>query len=140
MPGKKWVRISLRTLLVAFTCAALAAAWFSHWAQQRRSAFAAIRKAGGAIRMAIGEPSRLERWFGPELFGAVVEVDLRKGKADNALLAQIGVLIELRNLDLSNADIDDAGLQQIAHLPLRILWLQSTRITDASAATLSRIS
>lgn len=89
--------------------------------------------------MAAGERSLLELWFGPELFGHVVEIDLRNGKADNALLAQIGALKELCQLDLSNADIDDEGLLQITHLPLRELWLQKTRITDASAATVSRM-
>jgi len=89
--------------------------------------------------MGIREPSRLEDWFESELFGIVNKVDLRKGKADNALLAHIGVLKELRRLDLSNADIDDEGLRLIMHLPLRELWLQGTNITDASAATLSNI-
>ena len=140
IPGKKrWLQISLRTLLLALTCAAIVVAWFAHYARERRTAFAAIRQAGGAIEMGVGEPSRLEAWFGPELFGRLNKVDLRKGKADNALLTHIGVLKELRRLDLSNADIDDEGLRRIAHLPLRELWLQETHITDASAATLSRI-
>ena len=61
--------------------------------------------------MGIREPSRLEEWFGAELFGSVNKIDLRKGKADNELLTHIGVLKELRRLDLSNADIDDRGLR-----------------------------
>jgi hypothetical protein len=140
MPGikRRW-RISLRALLIAFTCAVIAVAIVARWAQQRRLAFAAIRKAGGDIQMGRGAPSRLEAWFGPELFGVLNKVDMRKGHADNALVAQIGVLKELRRLDLSDANIDDEGLRQIAHLPLQELWLQSTQITDASAATLSEI-
>ena len=54
-------------------------------------------------------------------------------------MAHIGALKELRRLDLSNADIDDDGLRQIIHLPLRELWLQETNITNASAATVSRM-
>jgi len=140
LPDKKRrLRISLRGLLIAFTCAAIAVAFVARWAQQRQAALAAIRKAGGVVRMGVGEPSLLERWFGSDLFGHVVDVDLRKGHADNALLAQVGVIKELRELDLSNAKIDDAGLRKISHLPLRQLWLQSTDITDASAATISQI-
>jgi hypothetical protein len=112
---------------------------YARWAQQRRSAFAAIRQAGGDIQMLRGEPSRLEAWFGPELFGDLYYVDLREGNVDNALVAQIGELKELRGLDLSGAKIDDEGLRQIAHLPLQKLWLQETNITDASAATLSEM-
>ena len=46
---KRRFRISLRTLLVAFTCVAILIGWFAHYAQQRKAAFAAIRKAGGTI-------------------------------------------------------------------------------------------
>lgn len=136
---KRWLRISLRALLVAFTCAAIALGIFARWAHQRRSAFAAIRQAGGDIQMQmhVGEPSRLEAWFGPEIFGDLYYIDLREGNVDNALVAQIGVLKELRGLDLSGAKIDDEGLRQIAHLPLQKLWLQSTNITDAAAVTVT---
>jgi Leucine-rich repeat (LRR) protein len=53
--------------------------------------------------------------------------------------SQIGVLKELRRLDLSGANIDDEGLPRIADLPLEELWLQGTRITDASVPTVSRM-
>ncbi len=135
----RWFRFSLRTFVVALTCVRVTVGWFGRYAQQRRAAFDAIREAGGRIQMGIGEPSRFEAWFGPEVFGSVNKVDLRKGKADNELLRHIGVLKELRRLDLSGIHIDDEGLREIAHLPLRELWLQEAKITDASAATLSQI-
>ena len=135
----RWFQVSLRTLLIAVTCVAIAVAWLAHWAQQRKAAIAAIRNAGGDIRMGFREPSWLDSWFGPDLLGSVSDVDLRKGKVDNELLTHVGNLKELENLDLSSADMDDEGLRRIAHLPLRQLWLQDTNITDASAATLSKI-
>jgi hypothetical protein len=125
--------------LIAFTFVAIAIALVARWAHQRQSAIAAIRKAGGTIVLGARGPSRLESWFGPELFGSVNRIDLRSGKVDNELLAQIGALKEITGLDLSNANIDDAGLVQIADLPLRKLWLQATHITDASAAIISRM-
>jgi hypothetical protein len=140
MPGtNRRFRFSLRTALLLLTGLAIAFAWFGQYANRRMAAFSAIRQAGGDIQMGIRDESRLEKWFGAELFGSVNEVNLRKGKADNELLAHIAALRELRYLDLSNADIDDEGLRRIASLPLRELWLQETRITDASAATLSQI-
>lgn len=136
---KRWFQISLRAFFLLFTCVAIAVALFANYARHRWAAFAAIRQAGGDVQMSVGQPGRLEKWFGAELFGTVNKVDLREGKADNALLSHIAALKELRRLDLSNADIDDDGLRRIAHLPLRELWLQETKITDASAATLSPI-
>lgn len=133
-------RISLRSLLVLVTFVAIAASWFAHGARQRNAAFAAVRHAGGDIQMGIGESSQMEKWFGPELFGTVIKVDLRNGKADNDLLTHIAVFKELRGLDLSNADIDDDGVRRLVHLPLRELWLQSTGITDASADSLSELT
>ncbi len=137
---RRWLRISLRLFFVLFTCVSIAIAGFARYAHQRWAAFAAIRQAGGKVEMSPGKRSRLATWFGEDLFGTVNNVDLREGKVDNALLAQLAVLKELRNLDLSNADIDDEGLRRLVHLPLRRLWLQETKITDASAATLSKIS
>lgn len=136
---KRWLQISLRWFFLLITCVSITVGLFARYARQRWAAFAAIRQAGGDVQMAIGEPSRLEKWFGAELFGAVNNVELRKGKADNALLAHIAALKELRRLDLSNAEIDDDGLRLIEQLPLRELWLQGTNITDASAGTLSKI-
>jgi len=142
MSGKhRWLRISLRSLLVATLIIAVGLAWFTNYANSRRSAFAAIRQAGGQIQMAnvpkTALAARLESWFGPELIGDAYKVDLRKTKANNDLLKQIAVLRELRALDLSYASVDDTGLLTIAHLPLQELWLQSTNITDLSAATIS---
>lgn len=138
--NRRWFRISLRTLLAVFTCVVVALGWFAYSAKVRREALAAIRTAGGKIQFGINEPSLFEKWFGADLFGRVNKINLRKGKVDSELLRHIGVLKELRRLDLSNADIDDEGLRRISHLPLLELWLQETGITEASAAILSDMS
>lgn len=139
-PSRWRLRFTIRALLIALTASALGVGWFAHYVQKRRAAFAAIEAAGGEYQMLVGgEPSWLEKWFGAEAFGPVYAIDMRQGIADNELLAHIGVLTQVADLDLSNADIDDQGLEQIAHLPLRRLWLQDTAITDASAETLSQM-
>lgn len=140
----RWLRISLRSLLLLTLVIAVGIAWFANYAHRRKSAFAAIRDAGGKIQMA-NEPRtaialKLERWFGSELFVMTYKVDLRKTKANNDLLKHVAVLRELRALDLSHANVDDSGLKTIAHLPLQELWLQSTNVTDHSAHTLSTMS
>jgi hypothetical protein len=136
---KRLLRVSLRTFLALFTCVAFGIAWFANYAQKRKTAFAAVREAGGDIQMGIRESTRLEKWFGPEVFGVVIKIDLRDGAADNELLRHIANVKELRRLDLSNADIDDDGLRLIKHLPLKELWLQETKITNSAAETISRM-
>ena len=84
-------------------------------------------------------PLDLKNGLGPEIVGAVLEIDMRKGSTDNELLMHIGKLNELRRLNLSSVSIDDEGLRLIAHLPLTELWLQSTQITDSAAETLSKM-
>src|SRR6478752_4503020 len=137
---KGWFRISLRTLLVAFTCVAILIGWFAHYAHQRKAAFAAIRKAGGTILV---HPTDAPPWVRSlgimELMGSVNQVDLRKGKVDDDLMTHVGRLTELRRLDLSGADIDDEGLRRIARLPIYELWLQGTHISDRSAETFSKM-
>jgi len=136
---KPWIRYSVRSLLALISFSAMAIAGFAHYSRTRHEAFAAVREAGGQIQMGIGEPTRLEKWFGPELFGVVNKIDLRKGSADNELMKHIGRLAELGRIDLSNADIDDDGLRLISHLPLTELWLQETKISDDSAETISEM-
>ena len=130
-----WVRVSLLALIVSVSNTSIASAEDSPDSGKRKAAIAAILQAGGYIRVVVPQPTadRLERL-------PISEVNLRDAEVDNALLAHVGNLKEVRRLDLSYADIDDAGLKTIAHLPLRELWLQSTNITDASAATISRIT
>lgn len=134
---RSWLRISLRAFLLILTAAAVGIAIFANYANRRNAALAAIREAGGEVRFGIGTPSKLEEWFGEDLFGTVNKIDMREGQADNELMVKIGQIKEVGRLDLSSADIDDEGLKSIAHLPLSELWLQDTKITDASAATLS---
>ncbi|UUO06409.1 hypothetical protein M4951_24065 [Blastopirellula sp. J2-11] len=134
-------RFSLRTFLIIFTICAVALGWTTRYVHQRKAAFAAIREAGGKFQWNASKYPRLEAWFGQELFGNPWSLELREGKekVDNELLQQVSLLHELVALDLSNADIDDQGIEQIAHLPLRELWLQSTHITNDSAQTLSKM-
>jgi len=131
---RHWIGISLLALTVPVSSPDIAHADDSDDAGKRKAAIAAILKAGGYIRVSVPRPTvdRLERL-------SITEVNLREAEVDNALLIHVGNLKEVRQLDLSFANIDDEGVLKIAHLPLRELWLQSTNITDASATTISGI-
>jgi Leucine-rich repeat (LRR) protein len=129
-----WIGASFLAIILPVSSAGLAHADDAGDAKKRKAAIAAILQAGGDIRVSVLQPTfdRLERI-------SITEVNLRKAEVDNALLIHVGNLKEVRQLDLSNAKIDDQGLRSIAHLPLRELWLQNTKITDASAATIAGI-
>ena len=134
MTSAQFVGISSLVLTVSLFNTDLMRADESVEEEKRRAAIAAILQVGGHIRVVVPQPTvdRLERL-------TISAIDLREAKVDNALLLHVGNLTEVRRLDLSNAEIDDIGLAQISHLPLRELWLQSTKITDVSADTISRM-
>src|SRR5262245_17910828 len=48
-PPRRWLRFSLRTLLLALTLACVALGWWVHKAERQRRAVAAIRAAGGYV-------------------------------------------------------------------------------------------
>jgi len=131
---RHWIAVSLLALTVPIFTASVTCAEKLGDAGKRKAAIDAILQAGGDITMAVQLPTMnyLERI-------PISEVNLRKATVDNSLLIQVGNLKEVQRLDLSNANIDDDGLRQIAHLQLRELWLQDTKLTDASAVTLSGI-
>lgn len=139
-PPKRWLKVSLRSLLLAITAVSVALAWYAHGTRQRRAAIAAIEAAGGKVRMAPGSSSWINDWFASDFRGRVDSVDLKEANVTDELLAHLAVLSELQALDLSSTTVDDDGLTKIVHLPLRELWLQSTRITDASAPALSQMT
>ena len=137
MNTKNATRRLVRALLIAFVALALpdvlARANDVSESGKRKAAIAAILQAGGEIRVVTSATAEmLERL-------PINSVDLSEATVSNELLLHVANLQEVTRLNLSFAEIDDIGLRTIAHLPLRELWLQSTNITDASAATISKM-
>ena len=117
--------------------------WVVHLAHVERDAVVAIEKIGGKAhddRDSRVRPSYLRpnqswlRWLsaraGLDLDGHVVSVNLSKGEAD-AVMAQVGRLDRLVNLNLNQSDVTDASLAHLKGLTnLHGLWLNNDRITD----------
>lgn len=131
-PMKRCRFFALPVLVCLCTSAAQSFADDPNSRQARDAAVEAIREVGGIIRMHPAEPSKSETY-------RVINVDLRKAKVGNEILKHVVVLKELTALDLSFSQVDDKGVEMISHLPLREFWLQSTKITDASAKILSEM-
>jgi hypothetical protein len=73
--------------------------------------------------------------------GDTVEIRLKGAPIDDAQLADLRGLTELRRLNLPNSQISDRGLEVIAkEVPqLELLRLGSPRVTDAGLATIAQL-
>jgi Leucine-rich repeat (LRR) protein len=133
---RRWYQISLRALLVTFTLAALAIGMFVRHVNRRQAAIDAIKSAGGLVE---GAPPQgfLQRCF--EVLAPVSSVELDKGRANNALLGHVAALGDIPSLVVLGGNVDDEGVRLIARMPIQSLCLQSTKISDQSAALLSEM-
>jgi hypothetical protein len=127
--------------------------WLVHLAQVELDAVVAIEKIGGKVRddrdPRVGPsypppnqswPRSLSARAGLDLDGHVISVNLSKGEAD-AVMAQVGRLDRLVNLNLNHSDVNDASLAHLRGLTsLRGLWLNNDRITDAGLVHLKRLT
>ena len=141
-PKRRWLRFSLRTLLLL---TAVIAAWFG-WqvnkAQKQKAAVAAVEAAGGTV-----EYQRLNRWrrlFQPVHVWHVTEVDFESGKVDDNLLESVKDHLEnlasLKALSLRNTRITDKGLLHLRGLrSLYWLYIIDAPITDAGLLYIGQI-
>lgn len=74
--------------------------------------------------------------------GDTVEIRLKNAAIEDAQLADLWGLAELRRLNLPNSQISDRGLEVIAkEVPqLELLRVGSPRITDAGLATIAQLN
>ena len=141
---RRFVRLSLRGLIALVLVIGVALSWIVHRAQVQQDAGDAIRKAGGSIvydwqYQQDGHPTR--GWLAPDFFDTIITVSSGEATSD-ALLARIGVLTRLKQLDFRDATgITDAGIAHLAGLTrLRRLYLRGTQITDAGLAQLKELT
>jgi hypothetical protein len=147
-PRRRWLRFSLRTLLVGVTllCVALGV-WES--AERQRRAVAAIRASRGWVKYdylgsrplrAFGEPPApcwLGRLLGVDYVADVTVIALSAGDRE---VANVRVLTSLQSLDLSASKVTDAGMAHLSNLAsLQVLGLDNTQVSDAGLAHLSAL-
>jgi hypothetical protein len=132
--------------------------WMVHRAHVERDVIAAIVKVRGNVyydvdwRFVSSSPPAIpwwSRWLadhtGLDFSGHVVSVNLSRvnlsrGKSD-AVLAQVGRLNRIVNLNLNRSDVTDASLSHLKGLPsLRGLWLNNNRISDAGLVHLKGLT
>lgn len=138
-PTRRWLQLSIRTVLVFVTliCVAL-----SQWVvplERRRRAVEAIKALGGAVTFVYSRTNEafpkafLRRWL-PQAYvdnAEVVDFNFSGIEVTDAELDTLQGLTSLKGLDLSNTQITDAGLVHLQKLKsIRWLFLRNTEVTD----------
>lgn len=138
-PKRRWMQVSLRTVLVLVTLLCVALGRWVALAERQRRAVAAIEAMGGSAsyvdKRATGESfpmAFLRRHLPPDYFNKVYHVNLGWSQCNDMGLAHLQELAGLRRLWLGHAQVTDAGLARLQGLTtLRELDLSATQITDA---------
>lgn len=156
---RRWLRFSLRTMLVLMVLTSLALGWLGNTlirVRQQREIVAEIEAAGGKILYEyqlqpreFGEdltppgPKLLRMLLGDDAFAQVAWVQSchdGESRLTNQDLERLHELPALWNLDLHGAGISDKGVDQIKRLAgLKWLSLWETRVTGQGLARLSTL-
>ncbi len=151
-PWWRYLRLSLRALIVLVLLIGGGLGWMVHRARVQREAVAAIERAGDKgwydWEWSDGHPNpsgqpRWPKWLvdriGVDYFGHVSAVFTRR--ASDRELAKISNLGQLECLLIGGSSVTDAGLAHLEGMSrLQALNLQHTRITDAGLAHLKKLT
>jgi len=140
----RWLRFSLRTLLVVVTGGCVALGLWVKAAERQRRAVEGIRELGGFAYYST--EWRSGKWIdddsapwvrllrgctGPDYLDQVVVVHLYGRSISDSGLAFVRDLPRLKALNVGGTEISDAGLQYISELPdLESLTLSRTHVTE----------
>jgi internalin A len=155
-PWRRYLRFSVRALIVLVLLIGAGLGWLVHQAHVQRDAVAAIREAGGAVRydwewsngnsLPGGEPWA-PRWLvnliGVDYFGhvtAAVSHHMSAATSD-AIIVQVGRLTRVWSLNLHDSCISDSGLVHLKGLTnLHVLLLYRTQVSDAGLVHLKGLT
>ena len=132
-PRRRWLQVSLRTLLVVVTLLCIGLGWVVHRGERQRRAVAALKEKGGVVSYDWSPDSVGETPCLPPDYSVDVEIVMLFGKkVKDADMAHLKRLRGLRTLYLTSTQITDAGLSNLAgRTSLRGLNLRWTQVTDA---------
>ena len=144
-PWRRYLRLSLRSLLALVLFLGGWLGWMVHHARVQREAVAAIERAGGDVlydwqwkdNAPIHGRPWAPRWLvdrvGIDYFGHVTRIDLvhRRRPEGESVLSYVGRLGRLQELCIQTSSISDADLAHVTRLKdLRRLILYRTQVTD----------
>jgi hypothetical protein len=145
---RRWLRFSLRTLLVLVTLACIWLGMVVNRAEQQRRTVAAFRALGNRVEYDTpytnprGEPSNwrwLRSWLGNDYFDSAYYVGLSHG-VDDELLHRVRCLRGVRRLDVMGPKVTDEGMAAISRVStLETLAVHAQEVTDEGVRHLSRM-
>jgi hypothetical protein len=145
-PRRRWLRYSLRSLLLVTTALAVALGVWVGRAQRQRRALERVEALGGSYAYVprAGSPD-WRSWIGRRLGQHYVErvdyVQLTGSRAKDEDLEHLSALSGLRSLALQSTSITHEGLAHVAAIDsLEALYVGDTQITDAGLAHLRGLS
>lgn len=146
-PKRRWLQVSLRTVLMLVTLLCVALSLWVVPLERRRRAVEAIEALGGTVilnsetRNDSSADAFLQRWL-PQLYVDEVEYVLLDGpEITDAGLADLQGLTGLLGLSLDNTRVTDAGLLRLQGLTnLQAIILDNTQITDAGLVHLKGLT
>jgi hypothetical protein len=153
-PWRRFVRLSVRGLIVLVLVIGGGLGWLVRCARIQREAVAAIEKAGGWIKYDWEWSNRNDipegkpwapRWLvdliGVDFFGHVTAVIIVSLPATDAEVAAVGRLRRLQVLVVSDSAVTDAGLVHLKGLTnLSALILYGAHVTDAGLVHLKGLT
>ena len=140
---RRWLRFSLRTLLLL---TAVVACWLGvqvNKAQKQKAAVAAIQAAGGGVIYSTPTPvlARIAPLIGQDFVCYVKRVSFHDKKLPETTLEQIGTLRQLEELHLFGCQITDNGMKYLEPLTqLTTLELTRNSLRDAGIKHLAGMS
>jgi hypothetical protein len=146
-PTRRWMQLSLRTVLVLVTLLCVALSLWVVPAERQRRAVAAIEELGGGVSYAESAASErfpvtfLRRWLPPDYFDEIAFVNLSYTQVTDAGLVHLQGLTGLQILGVYNTHVTDAGLAHLEGLTgLQRVSLSSTQVTDAGLVHLQGLT
>ena len=139
---RRWLQFSLRTLLTVMLGACLLMAWVAHKrgeAAQQRRAYQLIRDKHGESNFGpeSARPPWLQWILGEDVTGDGGCVEIGGSDLNDADLAQLTSLRQIRRLSLNGTQVTDRGLVHLKKLShLRYLELDETQISDEGLESL----
>jgi hypothetical protein len=113
-PKRRWVQVSLRTVLVLVTVLCVALSLWVVPAERQRRAVAAIRALGGNISYGkeVASDTFLRRWLQAYLLEVKI-VDLDATQVTDAGLVHLQGLTSLRELRLARTQVTNGGVTRL---------------------------
>lgn len=153
-PKRRWMRFSLRTLLLLVLFVSIGLTWLKikmNQARQRRAVVEAIEKAGGAVNYDYfagrgpsdsSVPHWAREFFGDDFFFDVVAADsYHQSTFDDNAAAYLKELTKLKVIELYGTQLTDAGFAHLEGLTnVEMLLLTDEQITDAGLAHFRRLT